>query len=163
MVPEFDGGLLSADECAKLIRFAEPLRKAELRDTDPVNVFLERDSAPWLFDRLAVKFANYAPTVEQSHIMPVRILRYVPGDRIDWHTDYKPGSPRKLTALVALNTGYRGGELQIMGGDGQPVELPTRRAGDAVFFYGWMPHRVLPVTDGERLALAAWATGPDYV
>lgn len=89
---------------------------------------------------------------------PIRVARYTPGFSHDWHLDYMPHDGSKLALSAPLNTGYEGGELQLM--DVPPFDIPR---GSAVVFPAYHAHRVTEVTSGVRFVLLAWFTGPRFV
>ena len=90
----------------------------------------------------------------------VRIQRYRKGDYTEAHTDYEPetGEFSKLTVVIPLVEPicWHGGVLQI----GNSRKAPSLRAGDAVIFPSFTPHRVTNVLSGERITLSAWMIGP---
>ncbi len=74
----------------------------------------------------------------------------------DYHTDYMKENPRVLTILVGLNSvnDYDGGELFVQNNE-KGVKLDK---GDVVVFPSnfMYPHKVSPVTRGERRVLIIW-------
>jgi predicted 2-oxoglutarate/Fe(II)-dependent dioxygenase YbiX len=89
---------------------------------------------------------------------PLRIAKYTPGYRHDWHTDYTGDDASKLAFSMPLNADYSGGELQIL-----EAERITQRPGQAVVFPAFQGHRVTEVTAGVRYVLLGWLTGPRFV
>jgi predicted 2-oxoglutarate/Fe(II)-dependent dioxygenase YbiX len=69
---------------------------------------------------------------------------------------------RKISAVMML-TGpdeYEGGELEVCNnGNFEDIQILKPNKGDIVFFASWMPHRVKPVTSGERKSLVMWVMG----
>ena len=88
---------------------------------------------------------------------------YTEGDHYDWHTDplaSNTGKERKLSMSLLLNEEYEGGELEF---DYKPWYKKIKpKAGQAIIFPAWIPHRVLPVTKGKRISLVAWINGPHW-
>ena len=90
---------------------------------------------------------------------------YQEGGCYDWHSDGKsPESPehyeRKLSMSFLLTDDYEGGELEL---EAKPFhETLKPKPGIAVIFPSWLPHRVRPVTSGERISLVAWMNGPVF-
>lgn len=88
------------------------------------------------------------------------ISRYRSGMEYGLHVDnatMAEGTIRTdLSVTVFLNdaTDYDGGELEIFSGFG-PVKIKLP-AGSAVVYPSSTLHRVLPVTNGERLAAVTW-------
>lgn len=74
----------------------------------------------------------------------------------DFHTDHSLKSPRVLTILIGINQAkeYSGGKLYVQN-DKEGVKLDM---GDVVCFPSnfMYPHKVEPVTKGERKVLVAW-------
>ena len=74
----------------------------------------------------------------------------------DYHTDYMKEHPRVLTILVGLNSvnDYDGGELFVQNNE-KGVKLDK---GDVVAFPSnfMYPHKVSPITRGERRVLIIW-------
>lgn len=89
---------------------------------------------------------------------PLRIARYLPGYRHDWHTDYTNEDASKLAFSMPLNDSYTGGVLQLLESE-RIDQLP----GHAVVFPAFQGHRVTEVTSGVRYVLLGWLTGPRFV
>jgi PKHD-type hydroxylase len=89
---------------------------------------------------------------------PMRIAKYLPGYRHDWHTDYTGEDASKLAFSMPLNDAYTGGELQLL--ESERTEQPP---GHAVVFPAFQGHRVTEVTSGVRYVLLGWLTGPRFV
>jgi len=77
-----------------------------------------------------------------------------------WHVDANiSGTPsaQKLTCLLNLSEeAYEGGEFISMS---QPEKLKFD-SGDGLVVNSLIAHRVTPITEGERITLTYWATGP---
>lgn len=89
---------------------------------------------------------------------PLRIARYQPGYVHDWHVDHTTDDASKLAMSVPLNSGYEGGELQLL--EVPQVDFPG--PGHGVFFPAYHGHRVTAVTAGVRYVLLGWLTGPRF-
>ena len=95
----------------------------------------------------------------------IQILKYRPGGHYEWHIDYgvcwHPGLDRKLSISIQLSneSQYEGGELEIRNWKGDNVTAP-KRLGSAIVFDSRVTHRAKPVTEGERIVLVGWASGP---
>lgn len=78
-----------------------------------------------------------------------------------FHADSGRVAPyRKLSITVQLSDekDYQGGDLQF-----QIVKEPmsvTKKKGTAIIFPSNLQHRVLPITEGERISLVCWISGP---
>ena len=95
----------------------------------------------------------------------IQILKYRPGGHYEWHIDYgvcwHPGLDRKLSISIQLSneSQYEGGELEIRDWRGDNITAP-KRLGSAIVFDSKVTHRAKPVTEGERIVLVGWASGP---
>ena len=95
----------------------------------------------------------------------IQILKYRPGGHYEWHIDYgvcwHTGLDRKLSISIQLSneSQYEGGELEIRDWKGDSIAAP-KRLGSAIVFDSKVTHRAKPVTEGERIVLVGWASGP---
>ena len=71
----------------------------------------------------------------------------------------KPYPIRKLSATIALNDDYEGGEFEFYNGN-QPADIPEIKKGSIIVFPSTSWHRITPVTKGTRISLVTWLTGP---
>lgn len=105
--------------------------------------------------------------MDLDHFFPMQFTKYALNQHYDWHVDVHEGMEtsehRKLSAVLML-TGpdeYEGGELELnIGGNPDKPLVLRPPAGTVVFFYSHVPHRVRPVTKGNRASLVVWALGP---
>jgi PKHD-type hydroxylase len=86
------------------------------------------------------------------------------GGHYGWHVDMgeKNYEPRKISLSLQLSdpSGYEGGDLILLAGDG---ELPAEKArGALIAFPSFVLHRVTPVTSGTRKSLVVWVAGPEF-
>jgi len=93
-----------------------------------------------------------------------QLLHYAsPSNGYDWHLDIGNGdqSTRKISISIALNAHeeYEGGELCMFAKGEAQVKLTH---GLVAAFPSFMPHRVKPVTSGERWALVCWIHGHPF-
>jgi len=86
------------------------------------------------------------------------------GGHYYWHRDTGGDSPRKLSLVMQLSEPdeYEGGELEILGGNGQILRVDKKK-GFIAMFPSYHSHRVTPVTSGVRKSLVVWASGPAFV
>lgn len=142
----------------------------DIRDTD--IAWLHPDSTTeWLYERMKNLIARINYDKYQFDITNMQALqygKYKADGHYEWHIDSGPNLPvhRKLTFILALsdvNT-YEGGELLInLTGDPAHAQSMKIEKGDLVVFPSFVPHKVSPVTAGERITLVTWATGPKFV
>jgi PKHD-type hydroxylase len=85
--------------------------------------------------------------------------------RYDYHKDAAiKGSTRdvKLTAILNISqTQYSGGQFEIFDGYDATVE-EINECGSLLIFPSFLYHRVMPVTEGQRITLSAWFSGPNW-
>lgn len=126
---------------------------------------LESPLAQELADGLRVALAKN--TTFQSYARPqrwakIRFARYRVGDAYDMHVDHpvmatEDGTMRSdlsFTVFLSDPSEYEGGELIMQGlSTQQAVKLP---AGSVVTYSTTVPHRVAPVTAGERWVGVGW-------
>jgi len=91
----------------------------------------------------------YQRTNEKISIGEIWINKVTPETN---RTDKVHFDKDELTSVTFLNDDFIGGELEIQGDKSYKKVKPQK--GTTLFFYGSkLPHRVLPVTEGERYTL----------
>jgi len=86
--------------------------------------------------------------------------------KYDWHHDVFFENPmpfdRKLSIVVQLSDpkDYTGGDFEFHNMQSPGAEFKSR--GSVLIFPSFFPHRVLPVTDGDRYSLVSWIEGPKW-
>jgi PKHD-type hydroxylase len=114
-----------------------------------------------IFDEVNTEFYEY----DIEYKSEVQLIKYYPGGEYNWHCDYglapKKDSFRKLSISIQLSDPweYTGGELELVDYGNRTHVLPKDR-GIFVVFDSKVPHRVRPVTAGQRISLVGWANGP---
>ena len=94
-----------------------------------------------------------------------QLLKYSPGCHYDWHSDYgiseNPAGDRKISMSIQLSSAwdYNGGDLVIRDWYNREKYM-TKDIGHVIAFDSRCPHKVQPILDGERMAIVAWAHGP---
>lgn len=95
----------------------------------------------------------------------IQLLKYLPDGHYDWHSDYgvseHPEGDRKLSMSIQLSNmwDYNGGEVRIRDWYNR-THYMEREVGNVMVFDSRAPHKVTPVTHGERMSIVAWAHGP---
>ena len=109
-------------------------------------------------ERVNARYWRFAITGVED----IRVLRYRPLQRFQWHYDAYAGSLRKLTCIVNLSNprSYRGGGLQVLGKHHGDAVAPRQGAG--TWFPTYLRHRATAPWLGERWVLVAWLTGPPW-
>jgi PKHD-type hydroxylase len=124
----------------------------------------------WLYERIKQFVARINHDKYQFDLYTIQALqygKYKPGGHYTWHVDSgrNINVHRKLSFILGLSEpdSYEGGELllNLSGNADNSHELKIRR-GDLIAFPSYIPHKVNPVTSGERLTLVTWATGPKF-
>lgn len=133
-----------------------PLRKSNVR-------FVEYEPEMWVFKKLAQIVRGINPQTFTFNLNEwfdegFQFTQYPVGGYYDWHVDMGagPSQTRKLSITVQLNEEYEGGQLDFFPAR---FEIPKRR-GTVALFPSYMPHRVMPVTEGTRYSLVTWVHGP---
>jgi len=115
------------------------------------------------FHSLNNKFWKY----DLADVFEFQLIKYDIGGNYNWHCDYgtaeRPGLIRKLSMSIQLTPpeNYDGGELQVVDYSNRTINIPTNQ-GTVVVFDSKLPHKVCPVTRGQRISLVAWANGPRF-
>ena len=115
------------------------------------------------FHSLNNQFWNY----DLADVFEFQLIKYDIGGTYNWHCDYgtaeRPGLIRKLSMSIQLSSPeeYHGGELQVVNYGNTTITIPTDLA-TVVVFDSKLPHKVWPVTWGQRLSLVGWANGPRF-
>lgn len=131
----------------------------------------------WVFHRLValVGRINYDMfQLDLTRLDAVQYTKYGPAQHYNWHLDIHDKVPgghlhRKLSIVVLLNEpgkDFEGGDFQIApsgntSDEKQAMPIKLKR-GDVFAFYSFLPHRVAPVTKGERATLVSWVLGPRF-
>ena len=133
-----------------------------MRETD---IYVIDESFKWI-DNLLCEAAFEANKLFQFNISGIlerpQLLHYTaPSNGYDWHLDVGNGdqSCRKISISILLNNNYVGGDLSFFmdGEDTIDAEM-----GSAVCFPSFVPHKVNPLTEGERWSLVCWIAGDPF-
>jgi prolyl 4-hydroxylase len=172
---------LSPDECAYLMRAAEPaLRPSTVLDRqtgrprpDPVRTSRGMNFGPAAEDLVVHAINRRIAAVTGTAVEcgePLHVLCYTQGQEFRPHVDAIAGAAnqRQWTALVWLNSGYEGGDTDFpeLG-----IEV-TGSPGDCLFFRNVdaqgrpeprMRHAGLPITRGVKWIASRWIRQMPYV
>ena len=169
------------EECERIVRMSDKLYgnkstigagKSEgtydpnIRSVDTYNLEFNEETA-WMFNKIAGAVATVNAEHYRFDLMgithAVQLLHYKASEngKYDWHIDAGEGSSstRKLSLSVplTLKSSYKGGDLELMN-NGSHMQAYTEM-GSITFFPSYMPHRVTPVTEGERWVIVVWVHG----
>jgi len=98
-------------------------------------------------------------------LQSIQVTSYGKEGHYHWHCDYGTSQysdyTRKLSAslLVTDPADYDGGDLEIMDYSGNIIKAPKER-GSIIIFDSRTPHRVTPLSRGNRTSLVTWMYGP---
>lgn len=168
--------LFTSEECAKIIAHCSSLDMIDAKGGNLDNirdsriVFVNPDGLDWVYSKITntVKDLNgqYFKFDLWGFQEGMQFTEYnAPAGRYETHVDRGFGiACRKLSTVLLLSDPdkYTGGELQlVLAGDGHPTSL-TRKQGSLIIFPSFVPHRVTPVTEGQRHTLVGWVTGRPF-
>ena len=173
-------GQLTASQCQDIINLHKdsqnPFREGRIQQEQSfkankivrdVNVWVIHETHDWV-DALLIEAAQEANTHFSFGLTGLierpQLLQYQsPSHGYDWHLDIGNGdnSTRKISISIALNPDgdYEGGELCMFARGETSIKLTQ---GLIAAFPSFMPHRVKPVTTGERWALVCWIHGHPF-
>jgi hypothetical protein len=173
----------TAEECKKIVSHSDTLYPSkstvgggdkertydvDIRAVDTYSIELN-DKTKWIFDRIAAATGTANRDYYKYNVLGIthslQLLHYK-GDEnghYDWHIDAGPGPSctRKISVVVPLNNPqeFEGGVLDI-NNNGTLVTAP-QAPGTMILFPSFTPHRVNPVTKGDRWSLVSWVHGTD--
>ena len=139
-----------------------------IRMVDTYNIELT-DESRWIFEKiaLAVGVANQEyykfDLLGITHSLQLLHYKSEENGHYDWHIDAGNGSAatRKISLSIPLTdrSMYEGGELEI--NNNGTIVRAVDEQGSISFFTSFQPHRVAPVTKGERWCVVVWVHGPN--
>jgi predicted 2-oxoglutarate/Fe(II)-dependent dioxygenase YbiX len=136
-----------ADRTARQCQYIYPRCKSFSDELDQILQKLAADAA-------ASFCVDLSAAIEQ-----MIVLRYRPGDFVDWHYDLSQGTNahRKLSVVAMLSdpSEYTGGVFEFF-----PNRVVALERGSVVVFPSYIPHRVTPIEQGTRVTAAAFFHGP---
>jgi PKHD-type hydroxylase len=168
-------GIFDAEQCARFIAAHASERQSEVRQSHPTKSYRSTDvywlkpgpALDWAFERLREVTLDFNQRTYQFEIDgcgDLQLCRYGTEQHYDWHVDISKGgySRRKLSLSVMLSdpAEYEGGGLEFGVDDYRRAVRPP--LGHGIVFPSWLPHRVVPVTRGERWSVVAWWLGPPF-
>lgn len=139
----------------------------EVRDSDIAWLFPDENTT-WVFAKMGgiiskVNYDHFLYNIEG--IESFQFTKYREDGHYTWHFDQDMGWQnyvRKISVVMMLSdpSEYEGGEFEICtNGNLDDIKTVKPDKGDIIFFASWMPHRVKPVTSGERKSLVTWVMG----
>lgn len=113
-----------------------------------------------LFNKAFLDYENfYDLSVKGFRINDIQILKYVDGGHYEFHSDHSPLLPRTYSSILFLNDDFEGGDLLFKYPlSKQIVKIPKKKNTLIVWPSNFLfPHKVTPVTKGERYSVVSWA------
>lgn len=135
---------------------------------------MRRSKISWMYenDWVSSVFSHYFHIANKyvweydlNCIHGIQITKYDRNDHYTWHSDYGTTEDnrftRKLSAtlLVTDPSEYQGGDLEFIDYHNN-LRVAPRKRGTMIIFDARVPHRVTPVTKGQRISLVSWMLGP---
>lgn len=158
-VESWQGGVVSGEN-AQNIDVVDDIRTVSIKT-------VSHQTCPWVYDKLnqlvwdANQFYQYDLVGFMEEMQLLHYGEDINGGHYDLHQDHGAGalSTRKLTIIVQLSdpSEYEGCQTEIVCSGWAP-----QNKGDVVIFPSYTPHRVTPLTKGNRNALVVWVNGPPF-
>jgi len=147
----------------EVYRSGEKVKDTKYRDVEIFYIDEDQFSLYQVLAKLALKVNRYFK-YEIDGMERAQIMKYTaPSHGYNWHIDIGAEGislNRKIGISVLLNDDYTGGEIAFRSGYKEEEVKPD--AGSIVAFSSFIPHKVNPITEGERYVVVAWFTGPPF-
>ena len=137
----------------------EDYRSCEIHYPKKSSVFFRVGKK--IFNNINKKYYRY----DLRDVIEFQLIKYHIGGNYNWHIDYGVAPDRrfvrKLSMTIQLSdpSNYEGGELQLVNYANNLVMM-EKYLGRVLVFDAKIPHKVWPVTWGQRISLVGWANGP---
>ena len=120
---------------------------------------------PWLYECQTINKNVFGYDIDWDfHLDHCNYNIYGENGEYGWHIDanHKNEFDMKLTCLLNLSEEpYEGGELCLIN-NGPFAEKIKFDSGMGIVFNSLIAHKVTPITQGERITLTYWGTGPAW-
>ena len=147
----------------EVYRSGEKVKDTKYRDVEIFYIDEDQFSLYQVLAKLALKVNNYFK-YDIDGMERAQIMKYTaPSHGYNWHIDIgAEGSSlnRKIGLSILLNENYTGGEIAFRSGEEKRDIKPKK--GEVVAFSSFIPHKINPITEGERYVIVAWFTGPPF-
>ena len=148
---------------AKVNKKGKEQEDTNIRDADVYFVEHEAKELYEIFQKIA-QMVNLYFKYELTGIEKAQIMHYkAPSNGYEYHIDIDANnseSSRKVSVSILLNEDYKGGEMCFRTGEEPSCTKP--KTGNVVAFSSFIPHKINPITSGERYAVVVWFTGPCF-
>ena len=134
--------------------------------TRDAQVYFIEYEATELYDILqkVAKTVNLYFKYDLSGIEKAQIVHYkAPSNGYNYHIDIGAegtAASRKVSVSIILNDEYEGGEICFRTSEEGTCQKPE--TGNVIAFSSFIPHKINPVTSGERYAVVVWFTGTPF-
>ena len=141
----------------------------QYRNTNAVSLDPFNESTRWIFQRINDAILHVNKTYFELDIISLQTLQFLEynvGQFYKTHVDSLDIAPknefRKISLSIQLTDpkNYKGGDLRLYCED--PPNVCEKEKGLGIFFPSYLPHEVMPVTEGVRHCLVGWVTGPKW-
>ena len=134
-----------------------------VRDADVYYIEHEAENLYEILQKIA-KMVNLYFKYDLTGIEKAQIMHYKsPSNGYSYHIDLSASESevsRKVSVSILLNDDYEGGEMCFRTSEEGSCQKPS--AGNVIAFSSFIPHKINPVTSGERYAVVVWFTGPCF-
>lgn len=166
---------LSPDECSRVVELSQSLSihggrvgpdgaLQQIRNST-VQFLSPTPESEWLYSKFEAAILELNKGFQydlKGFYEGMQVATYTSDGHYNWHSDFGRGvySVRKLSFSVQLSNPeeYEGGELEFMASR----EPAPRQQGTLIAFPSFLVHRVRPVTQGKRMSLVSWISGPPF-
>ena len=147
----------------KVNQDGKEVEDTSVRDADVYYIEHEAENLYEILQKVA-QMVNLYFKYELTGIEKAQILHYKsPSNGYNYHIDLDSNEKaisRKVSVSIILNDDYEGGEICFRTSETGTCQRPT--AGNVIAFSSFIPHKVKPITSGERYAVVVWFTGPCF-
>ena len=147
----------------EVFRSGEKVKDTKYRDVEIFYIDEDQSDFYQILSHVALKVNRYFK-YDIDGMERAQIMKYsAPSQGYNWHIDIGAEGialKRKIGVSILLNDDYEGGEIMFRSGDKEEgIKPPT---GNMVAFSSFIPHKVNPITKGDRYVVVAWFTGPPF-
>ena len=147
----------------KIVKSTRAVQNNSYRDADVYFIDFKHKKLYEVLKRIA-NTVNAHFNYNIDGIEKAQVIRYkAPSNGYDYHIDLgndEEALKRKISVSLILNEDYEGGELCFRSGVEEQCLKGT--SGDVVAFSSFVPHKVNPVTKGQRYVVIVWFTGSPF-
>lgn len=174
----FRPNIYTPEQCAEICQLLESNINVAVRDLPSKDAVKTSKVGNIEFGRVKEKLGKFLNLSldANKHLFGFDLFHYTDleyvlynvydvGGEYEWHIDAARGEVKdiKLTALLNVSTeSYEGGELELFFSSKPEPITQFRTPGSFFIFPGWIPHRVTPVTSGQRKTITLFLQGPNF-